>query len=698
MSFTLAEGRAGAGALGHRLRVARGALRPPPKLDLVEWADIYRFVTLSSTPGRWKTSEQPIAFGPMKAATEPDTHTVTVMSGTQLLKSEFLKNVCYFYIHQEPSPILFVQPSEGAAEAFSKERFAPDVDRMPDLRAIIRAPKARDSDNTIAHKEYPGGPLDFVGANSPTNLASRPKRIILCDEIDKFPLSAGAEGDPLKLAEERASTYHSMGLAKFFRSCSPTVEGESRIGREYAASDCRKCFVTCPHCKYEQVLTWANVVWNKDDAGTHLPETAGILCGAPDCGAIWTENERKRALTALEHASGFGWRQTKPFTCCGQHQEPALWNERGRSLCKRCGEPARYGGHAGFQASKIYSKRHRLQDMVREFLDAAGDPELMKKFTNTALAELWKPKGREALDGTGLITRAEAYGPDDLPNDVLVVTAFADVQGDRLELQAIGWGADEEAWPFLYEVIHQDPAQPQAWKELDALSLRTFKRRDGRVLRIAALGIDTGGHHAAQVYDFCRRRRGRRIFATKGAAGKRPIWPTHASRSKSNDPLWIIGADTAKDAIFARLKIEAPDEGASRPGFIHFPAAEGFGPDYYEQLTAERRETHRRAGQEYTVWVPIRPRNEALDTFVGALAVRRSLPRWIERSLEYSVAADAAPPAPMPATTEPQPTDQADLANGLIRGPGEAAPPERQHSAFQTGGGQHGGWMQRRRF
>ncbi len=630
----------------------------------------------------------------MKAATEADTHTVTVMSGTQLLKSEFLKNVCYFYIHQEPSPILFVQPSEGAAEAFSKERFAPDVERMPELREIIRVPKARDSDNTIAHKEYPGGPLDFVGASSPTNLASRPKRIILCDEIDKFPLSAGAEGDPLKLAEERASTYHSMGLAKFFRSCSPTVEGESRIGREYLASDRRKCFVACPHCGEAQVLTWANVIWSKDSDGNHLPETAGILCGADGCGTIWTESERKRALKALQDAPGYGWRQTKPFTCCGQRQEPRTWDHQGRSLCQACGKRSRYGGHAGFQASKIYSKRHRLQDLVREFLEARDDQELLKKFTNTALAELWKPKGRETLDGSGLIARAEAYGPDDLPNEVLVVTAFCDVQGDRLEVQAIGWGADEEAWPFLYEVIRQDPAQPQAWRELDELALRVFRRRDGRLLRIAALGIDTGGHHGSQVYDFCRRRRGRRIFAAKGMAGKKPIWPTHASRSRSNDPVWILGVDSAKDAIFARLKIEPPEDGGSRPGFIHFPATDGFGPEYFEQLTAERRETHRRAGLEITSWVPIRPRNEALDTFVGALAVRRSLPRWIERGLEYSI----APPAPPSAHTTPAP--QADEPATDLQVDSEtptSTPPDRQHSAFGPNR-QAGGWMQRRGF
>jgi phage terminase large subunit GpA-like protein len=190
---------------------------------------------------------QPCVFGPMLAVTDRKTHTVTIMAGTQILKTELLNNVAAFYICQDPASILFVQPTQGAAEVFSKERFAPTIEVTPQLRALVDPPKSRDSGNTITHKDYAGGSLDFVGANSPTDLASRPKRIILADEIDKYPISAGSEGDPLKLAEERASTYKALGRAKFVRTCSPTVEGLSRIGREYAASDQRRLFVACRH-------------------------------------------------------------------------------------------------------------------------------------------------------------------------------------------------------------------------------------------------------------------------------------------------------------------------------------------------------------------------------------------------------------------------------------------------------------------
>lgn len=595
------------------------------------------------------------------AVSERDTHKVSVMAATQILKTELLINVALFFMHQDPLPIIFVQPTQELAEAFAKERLDPAIAASPELRALIKTPRAGSNANTLTHKEAPGSHLNLVGSHAPGDLASRPCGVVLADEINKFPASAGDEGDPLKLVEERASTYLNVGRGKLVRTCSPTVKGDCRIGREYVASDQRRCFLACPHCGDELVLGWRHVKWEKvladgtvtldvDDGQQvreHRPATAGILCDG--CGVLWSEEDRKAALRALAHAPDHGWRQTRPFVCCELQQAPSEWNAAGRSLCTVCGEPSAYAGHAGFHASKLYSTRHRLGTLVAEFLDAKGSPEDLRKFVNTGLAEQWEPAGA-SIDASGFRDRAEAYGPDDLPEAVLAVTGFCDVQGDRLEVQLVGWGADEEAWPFVYEVVREDPAQPAAWAELDALIAREFKTRDGRVLRVGAFGVDTGGNHTAQVHSYCRRRRARRVFACKGMSGNKPLWPTNAIRSKSNDHLWMLGVDTGKDALFGRLKITEPG-----PGFIHFPALDEFGEHYFAMLTAERREVRKRAGQSYTAWVPIRDRNEALDTFVGALAVRRSLPRRLERHLEFAVARpeEAAPAVSRPAAAEP---------------------------------------------
>ncbi|WP_342106312.1 phage terminase large subunit family protein [Methylobacterium sp. SI9] len=700
------------GAEQLRARIARAFLvfKPPPRLSLIEWADTYRRVSSknSAQPGQWRTAVQPAAMGPMLAVTQRDTFIVTVVAATQVLKSELLMNTAFYFIHLDPSPILFVQPSQKAAEAFSKERFQPTVAETPVLRELIKAPKARGSENTITHKDYPGGSLDFVGSESPTDLASRPKRVVLCDEINKYPPSAGKEGDPLLLAEERASTYKDVRRHKFVRVCSPTVKDACRITGEYEKSDRRQCFVACLHCEHEQTLAWSQVRWLKvleDGTETYDPppnaevvyhkaETAVITCTS--CGEPWTETERREALRALEHRSDYGWRQTARFTCCGEEQTPGLWDDEGRSVCEHCGQRSTFDGHAGFHVSKLLSARHRLADVVREFIQARRDPEALRKWTNTGLAETWEHQAGEGMDGSGLINRAEPYGPDDLPDAVRIVTGFCDVQGDRLEMQLVGWGQDEEAWPFLYEVINLDPAEPQAWRELDALRARVFTTAEGRKLRIAAFGVDVGGlNHAAQAVAYCRRRRGQRVFATIGRGGKYPIWPLRSSRSKANDKIWLMGVDAAKDAIYARLKIEPlahPEDGSApkpHPGLIHFPMHESFGPDYFEQLTAERREVRRRLGQQVVVWItPKGKRNEALDTFVGCLAVRKALSQRIERGLEYGVGAPAETPTPQTPATPP---------SSYAPPPPAAAPPQAAPRAPQHRGssylGRQSGWL-----
>ena len=630
-------------------------VRPPPKLSLIEWADTSRFVAAktSASPGRWKTSAQPCAYGPMAAITEIGTHTITIQAATQIIKTELLINTAGFFVAQDPSTILFIQPTQTKAEEFSKERFAPTVSVTPQLRNLIEPPKTRESENTITHKEFPGGVLNFVGANSPSDLASRPVRVVLSDEIDKYPPSAGSEGDPLKLAEERASTYKAIGRAKFVRTCSPTLgaleEGQppmSRIGREYLASDRRQLFLTCPHCGFAQTLTWANVRWDRDETGRHLPETARLSCS--ECGVLWSERDRISALDALATAPGYGWRQTAVFTCCEMEQEPALWDDQGRSCCIYCKKRSPFAGHAGFKVSKLYSKRHRLPELVTEFTEAQGDLELLKKFTNTALAELWKVRHADVFSKEKLMARAESYSGDDLPDQIRVITGFCDVQGDRLEVQLVGWGPNEEAWPFRYDIIHQDPAQPGAWRELDALLGEKFKvKGSDRILRIAAFGVDAGdGNHWDRILGYCRDRRGRRVFACKGRAGALPIWPGRASKSKTGEVFYSLGVDTAKDAIYSRLNIDPPEPGFAKPGFIHFPVAENFGLEYYDQLNSERKKSYMKMGQRIIRWEKIRERNEALDTMVGCLAMRKSLPRNIQAGLEYKIELPPVPSTP----------------------------------------------------
>lgn len=544
---------------------------------------------------------------PMDCITDGAVRRVVLMKGAQVAYTEIINNCAGYFMDQDPCPILVIQPTIEMAEAWSKDRLAPMLRDTPALSGKVKDPRSRDSGNTLRQKVFPGGRLNIIGANAPAGLASRPIRVVLADEVDRYPVSAGTEGDPLSLASKRQLTFWNR---KTIIGSTPTIKAASVVEREYEASDKRRLFCPCPHCDHPQVIRWEQVRWEKNDAGAHVPETAQYVC--EECGAIWSEPERQAAIAAGT------WKAEKPFA-----------------------------GTAGFHIPGLLSPWLTLEDIVREFLAAKDDPQLLQVWVNTVLGETWE-ESAEKVDGTALVNRGEAYDEETLPVAVQALTAGVDTQGDRLEVQIIGWGAREESWVVAYHVLHGDPAQGAVWKELDQVLLESYRREDGQALRVRSTCIDFGGNHGAHVLSFCRTRRARRVFAIKGVAGPKPIWPRRSSKTKTNDQIFVIGVDTAKDAIYGRLRIKEPG-----PGYIHFPSTDAFDQAYFDQLTSEKVMTRHREGRPYRVWVPVRQgaRNEALDTFVYALAALKALPLRLDKlpAPERPAAAPAGPlsvPAP----------------------------------------------------
>ncbi len=595
-----------------------------------------------------------MAVGPTHAVTDPRIKTISCMVSTQEFKTELLLNTAGYYIDQDPASLLIILPTDKLAQGFTKDRLDPLLDETPCLVEVVPSKKSRSQDRTLERVLADTGALiDIVGANSPTDLSSRPKRIVLADEVDKYPASAGKEGDPLALAEERQSTFWNR---KSVRTCSPTNKGFSRIGREYDMSDQRKLFVRCPHCDHAQPLTFKHVHWEKDTEGNHLPETAGISCKG--CGVIWTEKERREAIKAVVNETDFGWRQTKPFKCCGEDHKPLKWegeghwDQEGRALCPTCLEPGVSLEHAGFNASKLYSLSQPLSRTVQKFIGAKGDPSTLQVFVNTQLAEEWE-EGSVKVDPDGLLSRREVYGPDDLPEGVLVLTAGVDVQDNRLELEIVGWGAGQESWGVVPLVLYGDPSQDAVWNDLESWLLRDFLRADGRLMRIQAAAIDSGGHHTEKVYQFCDKRVGRRVHAIKGDGGAgKPIWPRRASKSKTGFTLYMVGAHAASDQIYGNLRTTEP--GA---GYCHY--SQEYDLSWFKQLLAEKLIVRKVGGQNVRAYeCPKGTRNEAHDCRRYALAALLSLPRKLppappkapkpESNAEERSSAPAKPPAPPP--------------------------------------------------
>jgi len=619
------------GALAQILAQAFGLCPNPPRQTVSEWSDEHRILSPedSAEPGKWRTARMEPMRGIMDTTTDPAVEEIVVQKGTQVGWTAVIGNIVGFFIDRDPCPILTLFPTKEIAEEWSKNRLTPMLRDTGKLRGKVKDPRSRDSGNTILSKTFPGGRLAIIGANAPANLASRPIRIVLCDETDRYPLSAGDEGDPMMLASKRQETFWNR---KMLKGSSPTVKGQSVIERDYARSDKRKFYVPCPHCGVEQTLHWSQVRWDKDKApdGTnvHKPETALYQC--EDCGTLWSDAERWQAVSKGH------WKATAPFN-----------------------------GIAGFHLSQLYSSWVKLSKVVTEFLAANGklpgtykDPEKIKVFVNTVLAETWDEEG-ETVDASAIDKRGEPYGPDEMPDGAVFATAGVDVQGDRLEVQIVAWGASEEAWAAHYLILRGDPAEMRVWDDLDQVLRAPLMKSNGGRVRILSACIDTGGHHTDEVHEFCTRpgMRHRNVYPIKGEDGPRPIWPVRHSLTKTKKMVWVIGSSTAKDAIYGRLKLRPRPAGEPNPGFIHFPLAleaartEAFTPDYYAQLTVEKVVTKRnkKGRPERVFTLPSGKRNEALDTFAYALAARKALPFKVQGKPVVAAVPDAGDDAPPPA-------------------------------------------------
>ena len=551
------------------------AMKPPPNLKIDEWADLHRRLSPESSaePGLWSTDRAAYQRGMMQAISDPRIENIVFMTGAQIGKTEIINNSIGYYVSQDPSPMLVVQPTLELAKMWSSDRLSPMLRDTPILKNLVKDPRSRDSGNTLYQKQFPGGYIAIVGANSPSGLAARPIRCVFLDEVDRYPSSAGSEGDPIELSKARTKTF--TYNRKIVMVSTPTNKGASRIESAFEESDKRFYYVPCPDCDHEQKLIWSNVNWEKDK-----PETACYVC--EECGSTWDDAKRYRAIKKGN------WIATEDFN-----------------------------GTAGFHINGIYSSWTPLAEAVKGFLVAKKMPDTLRVFVNTYLAETFEDQG-ERVDDYAVAERAEPFG-DKLDTNIMLLTCGVDVQDDRLELEVVGWGKDEESWSVDYRTLYGDPSTPHLWNDLENVLKNIYETEDNRQMQIRSVCIDSGGHYTQAVYNFVRPREGRRIFAIKGMAGEsRPIVSRPTRNNIGKIRLFTLGVDNIKELVFSRLKIN--EVGA---GYCHFPDDR---PDeYFKQLaSSEKIITKFHKGFPRREFIKTRTRNEALDCRVyaiGALSI-----------------------------------------------------------------------------
>ncbi len=597
--------------------VLRQYAAPPQRVDVSLWSQqsIVLSAKDSAEPGPYRVERTPYAREPMDALSQHSpVEEVVLMWGAQTGKTRIGSNWLGYLVDTNPGPVMIVQPTIDMAKRYSRQRLAPMIEESPALRLKVRENRSRDDANTTLLKEFAGGFMAVAGANSAAGLRSMPVRDLFLDEVDGYPLDVDGEGDPIKLAEARQSTF---ARRKRLLTSTPTTRDFSRVEARYLASDRCRFHVPCPHCEQTQPLEWGTdkphgIKWDRDPEGRALPDTVRYVCRA--CGAEIREHHKPAMLAA------------------------------GRWVAEAPGAAA--GRVRGFQLSSLYSPLGWLSwaTLVQEW-DAAitasrtGDISLLRVFVNTRLAETFEEQGDRA-DEHALRKRAE-----DIPLRVVhwghfVMTAGVDVQGDRLEAYLWAWGRGLERQLVDRAVFYGDPGQAESdpgspWARLTEWRRTPVLHASGKPAPILAAMIDSGGHHTHAVYSYARAHQHAHVYACKGMsqAGKNILGkPTdqdiswRGQKVKHGVKLWPIGTDTAKAEIYGRLRTEQPG-----PGYVHL--SRHLPPEVFEQLTSERLVTKYVKGRPRLEWVkPAGRRNEALDCSVYALAAAHfaGIDRWKE--------------------------------------------------------------------
>jgi phage terminase large subunit GpA-like protein len=610
----------------------RDGFKRPSRVTLSEWAERERVLSSEANPepGPWRNDRAPYQVAVMNAVTDPGVERIVLNCCSQSGKTEIYLNAIGYYSTEEPSPILAVRPSLDEARQWSTTRLAPLVRDTPALAAVYSEARSRESSSTILVKNFTGGHITVVGANSAAGLAAKPIRVALLDEVDRYPPSAGAEGDPVELAIKRTVRF---ARRKIFLASSPGVEGISRIDKEYQAGDQNRFWVPCPGCGCPQVLRWkTHIRWDP---------------GAPESVRGWCEG-------CGEGYPDYAW-----------HQQLALGEWRAEAPR---GDVASYWWNAFIVPWIKWNK------CVEEWYRAQGDPEKLQVFVNTVLAEVWREFGVR-VRSTDLADRAEEY-PAPVPNEVAWLTMGVDVQHDRLEYAIRGWGVGEESWLIAAGWLEGDPKSRALWALLDPIRLETWPRANGRRLGVEVTCIDSG-NWADEVYAYTGPLWGARVYATKGHSKPgQPVIPNRPLRRQRGVLAHVlaVGTEQAKDTIYTRLRLTEPG-----PGAYHWPR--NVVPEqYWGQLTAEKPTRVRRFGQ----WIkryelPRGQRSEALDMEVLCLVgwrllrrtdlqIRRRLGLLAEPSSTEGPATGT--PASDPVRVDPPPPPPLPAPSRWVRRPG----------------------------
>lgn len=547
-------------------RGERRVMKRRRKVQPSVWAEQHRVLTMSSLPGPWKNHVTPYLVGIMDAIWHPAVETVVLCKAPQTGGTEAVYNAIGYSADCDPGPVLVVMPDEITARDNSRDRIQPMFTSSTRLSKYMTGSRDDVSGLRINLTHMP---IYMAWARSAARLANKPIRMVVFDEVDKYPdFSNQREADPISLGIKRTITYRR--IRKLIKISTPTIEAGPIT--QALTHECQAVFdwvCVCPECRRELVMDFRQIKWGETRDAEEVEQKRLAWYACQHCGAVWDDARRDMAVR-----TGC-WRvrvQDAVVELPGENGGkaellPGCEYEHGVELSEYLDKQR--PGKIGFHVPSWISHFVSLSDAAAAFLRGLRDKGKLRDFKNNHEAVPWVVYEHERKEDSILTLR------DDRPQGlvpsggvVAALTAGIDTQdnGFWYEVRAWGWGLPMDSWQVRFGFVDSLAALSEVLWGSD------YGDATGSRYAIEFALIDSGGHRTAEVYEFCRSPHPAPVMPSKGQgrmgklhdASKLDVYPGTSKIIPGG--LWLLNVNVNqyKDALDGKLKVSAADPGAWR--------------------------------------------------------------------------------------------------------------------------------------
>lgn len=370
---------------------------------------------------------------PMDIAQDRSTKKIVLQSCSQLLKTTVLQSIAFNLMANDPCNFAFGNSSESEVKKFKDGKFLPAIETSSVLKPLVTDKNDKNAANNSKQTQMINGTFIYwLNLNTPGNLRGITTRVVLLDEVSTCEITD--EGNPIKLAEARTSTFGSDSLVVV--SSTPLYK-DDLINAEYNLSDKRRYYVTHT-CGHEYTFEWEQVAFEFKtlENGRAIPDSTTTRLICPHCNEEIDEHTRHQMI------DGGRWIATN-----------------------KDGEP----GVVGYQISRMYSPLNTITEMVSKFADALYNFNL-QTFYNNELGLPFEDEYQKELDILQLESlREDEFNLHKIHESTLGITISVDQQLDRLEATVLGFD-EKNIYVLGHEFFYARDCtkiEATAWKDLD---------------------------------------------------------------------------------------------------------------------------------------------------------------------------------------------------------------------------------------